>query len=161
VRRLLENGANTSFVNQIADPAYPIDKLLADPVARARSLDPVGAPHPRIALPRDLFAPERANSTGFDISNEQHLVALAAALTPQAWHATPMLGDGAREGTAREVRNPAELSDSRRQRRGRHARAGRCCLCPGDRVDSDAQARADCLLRVADRWSNACSRWSG
>ncbi|HEX7199687.1 MAG TPA: proline dehydrogenase family protein, partial [Dongiaceae bacterium] len=47
VRRLLENGANTSFVNQIADPAYPIDKLLADPVERAKALQPVGRPHDR------------------------------------------------------------------------------------------------------------------
>ncbi len=42
VRRLLENGANTSFVNQIADPAFPIDELLADPVERAQRLEPVG-----------------------------------------------------------------------------------------------------------------------
>ena len=47
VRRLLENGANTSFVNQIADPDVTIEELLADPVERARALEPVGAPHPR------------------------------------------------------------------------------------------------------------------
>jgi len=80
VRRLLENGANTSFVNQIADPAYPIDKLLADPVERAKALQPVGQPHDRIALPRDLFGAERVNSTGFDISNEHRLTELFAAM---------------------------------------------------------------------------------
>ena len=57
VRRLLENGANTSFVNRIADPNVPVEALVEDPVAAANALDPVGAPHPRIALPRDLFAP--------------------------------------------------------------------------------------------------------
>ena len=67
MRRLLENGANTSFVNQIADPAYPIDKLLADPVERAKALQPAGRPHDRIALPRDLFGAERVNSTGIDL----------------------------------------------------------------------------------------------
>src|SRR5262249_34929689 len=111
VRRLLENGANTSFVNQIADPAFPLDRLLADPVDRARHLDPVGAPHPRIALPRDLFAPARANSLGFDISNEQQLATLATSLAPQTWHAAPMLGDGVRESAGRDVRNPADLGD--------------------------------------------------
>jgi RHH-type proline utilization regulon transcriptional repressor/proline dehydrogenase/delta 1-pyrroline-5-carboxylate dehydrogenase len=80
VRRLLENGANTSFVNQIADPAYPIDKLLADPVERAKALQPVGRPHDRIALPRDLFGTERTNSMGIDLSNEYRLSELSAAM---------------------------------------------------------------------------------
>src|SRR6185437_6386643 len=114
VRRLLENGANTSFVNQIADPEFPIDRLLADPVERARALDPVGAPHEAIALPRDLFGAVRANSAGFDLSNEQRLAALAGALSGSAreiWHAAPLLGDGPREGRAEEVRNPADLRD--------------------------------------------------
>ena len=47
VRRLLENGANTSFVNRIADASVPIEALIADPVAAARAIDPVGAPHPQ------------------------------------------------------------------------------------------------------------------
>ena len=55
VRRLLENGANTSFVNRIGDAAVPVDALVADPVALVRAALPLGAPHPRIALPRDLF----------------------------------------------------------------------------------------------------------
>ncbi|HTR86846.1 MAG TPA: L-glutamate gamma-semialdehyde dehydrogenase [Reyranella sp.] len=78
VRRLLENGANTSFVNQIADADFPIERLLADPVEEARALK--GAPHPRIALPRRLFGDERANSAGLDLSNEQQLSKLAAVL---------------------------------------------------------------------------------
>ena len=55
VRRLLENGANTSFVNQIANPEVTLDTLLRDPVEQALALQPVGAPHPRIVLPRDLL----------------------------------------------------------------------------------------------------------
>ena len=73
VRRLLENGANTSFVNRIADASVPVDELIEDPVEAARALVPVGAPHPKIVLPRDLFAPERANSAGLDLSNEARL----------------------------------------------------------------------------------------
>ena len=56
VRRLLENGANTSFVNRIADASVPLAALLEDPTEVASALDPIGAPHPKIALPRDLFA---------------------------------------------------------------------------------------------------------
>ncbi len=111
VRRLLENGANTSFVNQIADPQVTLDTLLADPVERARALRPVGAPHPKIALPRDLFG-ARKNSRGLDLANEQVLEALAETLQAGgALSAVPLLADGAREGIARDVTNPADRRD--------------------------------------------------
>lgn len=80
VRRLLENGANTSFVHQIADPDFPIDRLLADPVEQATALQPIGRPHDRIAQPRDLFGGERANSMGLDLTSEHRLAELAAAM---------------------------------------------------------------------------------
>ncbi len=78
VRRLLENGSNTSFVNRIADASVPIDDLVADPVAVARAIQPIGAPHEKIAAPRDLYAPDRVNSRGLDFSDEQRLAKLAA-----------------------------------------------------------------------------------
>ena len=59
VRRLLENGANTSFVNRIADPDGSGRGADRGPGRRGAGVFPVGAPHPRIAQPRDLFAPER------------------------------------------------------------------------------------------------------
>jgi RHH-type proline utilization regulon transcriptional repressor/proline dehydrogenase/delta 1-pyrroline-5-carboxylate dehydrogenase len=62
VRRLLENGANTSFVNRLADEEAPIDDIVADPVATLSSLAP--RRNPRIALPRDML-PDRKNSQGF------------------------------------------------------------------------------------------------
>ena len=62
VRRLLENGANSSFVHQLADEKTPIDDLTADPVEEAAKYG--GAPHPAIVLPRDLFGAERKNSNG-------------------------------------------------------------------------------------------------
>src|SRR5208283_1268890 len=68
VRRLLENGANTSFVNRIADSSVPVDDLVADPVALARRLQPVGAPHEKIRSPRELYGTERRNSLGLDLS---------------------------------------------------------------------------------------------
>lgn len=67
VRRLLENGANTSFVNRLQDDAVPIDDIVADPVAEAASHD--SARHPKIPLPADLYRPARANSSGLDFSD--------------------------------------------------------------------------------------------
>jgi RHH-type proline utilization regulon transcriptional repressor/proline dehydrogenase/delta 1-pyrroline-5-carboxylate dehydrogenase len=67
VRRLLENGANTSFVHQIADASISDEELLADPVSivEAAGLQP----HSRIANPMDLYAPERRNSAGLDLTD--------------------------------------------------------------------------------------------
>src|SRR6266568_5650171 len=71
VRRLLENGANTSFVNRIVDEREPIDDIVDDPIAQLSRL-PV-KPHPRIPLPRDLFQPVRRNSQGLDLADPQIL----------------------------------------------------------------------------------------
>jgi RHH-type proline utilization regulon transcriptional repressor/proline dehydrogenase/delta 1-pyrroline-5-carboxylate dehydrogenase len=73
--RLLENGANTSFVHQIADPGLPRRRLLADPVERSQwpcAEWPAARPHRPAA--RLVWHAERANSTGFDISNEHRSV---------------------------------------------------------------------------------------
>ncbi|MFV0283330.1 MAG: trifunctional transcriptional regulator/proline dehydrogenase/L-glutamate gamma-semialdehyde dehydrogenase [Castellaniella sp.] len=114
VRRLLENGANTSFVNQIGDHDLPIEALVADPVRKARAVQPLGAPHDRIPLPRDLYraCEDRANSAGLDLSNEHRLGSLAAALlssAPQSWRAAPA-GEWD-EARARAVLNPADHRD--------------------------------------------------
>src|SRR5450432_3024175 len=114
VRRLLENGANSSFVNRIADPAVAIDELIADPVAAAAALQPVGAEHERIALPRDLYGATRENSAGLDLCNEQVLAALAAALPSDAavvYRAVPLIGDEPASGRRRSVFNPADRRD--------------------------------------------------
>src|SRR3712207_5091017 len=116
VRRLLENGANSSFVNRIGDPSVPVEALITDPVEAARTAQPVlGAPLPRIAPPRDLFKPERPTSAGLDLSDERRLAALSAALLAGAeaspLRAAPLLGDGEAPGEAREVRNPADHRD--------------------------------------------------
>ena len=111
VRRLLENGANTSFVNQIANPEVTLDTLLRDPVEQALALQPVGAPHPRIALPRDLLG-ARKNSRGLDLANEQVLAGLAATLQEgQPVAAVPVLADGPRKGETQPVTNPADRRD--------------------------------------------------
>ncbi|QCI64116.1 trifunctional transcriptional regulator/proline dehydrogenase/L-glutamate gamma-semialdehyde dehydrogenase [Phreatobacter stygius] len=114
VRRLLENGANTSFVNRIADLSLPIEELIAEPADIARSITPLGAPHDKIALPADLFGAERANSAGIDLSNEQRLASLSAALLLNAaepWRAAPTHAEAAGQGPARDILNPADRRD--------------------------------------------------
>ena len=77
VRRLLENGANSSFVNRIADPAVPIELLIADPIKQVRAAQPIGASHDSLRLPAALFT-DRRNSSGIDISDETILANLSA-----------------------------------------------------------------------------------
>ncbi|HSU99605.1 MAG TPA: bifunctional proline dehydrogenase/L-glutamate gamma-semialdehyde dehydrogenase PutA, partial [Roseiarcus sp.] len=112
VRRLLENGANTSFVNRVADASVVLDDLIADPAGVARSIQPIGAPHGKIAQPRDLYAPERVNSRGLDFSDEGRLARLADGLDASArtaWRAFPP--NAARDEPGEPVLNPANLSD--------------------------------------------------
>jgi len=78
VRRLLENGANSSFVHQLADESLTDDILLADPAARVAEFG--GTRHPSIPLPPDLFAPERTNSSGLDLNDRPELERVAAAI---------------------------------------------------------------------------------
>lgn len=110
VRRLLENGANSSFVNQIVDASVPIDSLLADPFDQARAAHCL--PHPRIPLPADLFPDGRRNSAGLDLANENVLAALAADLgTPRTYAAVPLV-DGPLEAVgAVNIVNPAQKAD--------------------------------------------------
>jgi len=115
VRRLLENGANTSFVNRIADPAVAIDDVVADPVAKARGWD--FAPASSLPLPVDLYGGERRNSGGVSLADQGAMTALDGALAAAATHeaiALPLLARGSATGTAREVFDPSN----------RHTRVG-------------------------------------
>ena len=107
VRRLLENGANSSFVNRIANPAIPIAEVIADPID-----DPdLGQPHPMIAAPPAILGARR-NSAGLDLASETVLADLSAQFAHEAdrtWRAVPT-GDLA-HGATRVVRNPARLDD--------------------------------------------------
>ncbi len=112
VRRLLENGSNSSFVNRIVDPRVAIAELVADPVAHARQSG--GRPHPRIALPAALYG-ERKNSRGIDFCDEAALSELQAELAAVAAPAeagprlAPGLAPARRERTA--VTSPADRGE--------------------------------------------------
>ncbi|WP_295980429.1 trifunctional transcriptional regulator/proline dehydrogenase/L-glutamate gamma-semialdehyde dehydrogenase [uncultured Variovorax sp.] len=119
VRRLLENGANTSFVNRIADPIISLDLLVEDPVATVARMaaqeGTAGLPHPAIPLPAALYGTQRANSRGLDLASDDSLRALGHALRESAgeqWQAAPMLAAAAPDvGEEAEVPNPADHRD--------------------------------------------------
>src|SRR6185312_1129018 len=111
VRRLLENGANTSFVNRIVDEKAPIEELIGDPVARVRRL--AVKPHPRIPLPADLYGQGRKNARGIDLTDLNELVPLAQAMAAtEHWSAAPVIGGAVRGGSARSITNPADRRQS-------------------------------------------------
>ncbi|WP_256078595.1 trifunctional transcriptional regulator/proline dehydrogenase/L-glutamate gamma-semialdehyde dehydrogenase [Massilia sp. YIM B04103] len=111
VRRLLENGANSSFVNQIVDESIPVESLVKNPVDIAREQG--GLPHPAIPQPLNLFGAERLNSAGLDLANEDVLRHISTVLAEQrSWSAVPLLAVAASEGQpAQPVVNPAQKSD--------------------------------------------------
>lgn len=137
VRRLLENGANSSFVNRIADPNVSIEEMIADPADVVRAMAHPGHHHDQIALPADLY-PDRTNSDGLDLSNEATLASLGDALRHSAtlaWTAAP--DDAA--GPSRTVFNPADHRDV----------VGRVIEASVD------EARAAAIRAAASRWPNS------
>lgn len=157
VRRLLENGANSSFVNRIVDEAVSIESLLEDPVAVAAGY--AGVPHSKISLPADLYGIERKNSKGLDLSSEHVLSTLQIGLqsAEQAnWHAVPLLADGVYEGAETvDVINPADSSDV--VGKVVFASAADACRAVGLAVAAVAEwkvvsaaERAGCLRKAAD-----------
>ncbi len=110
VRRLLENGANTSFVNRIVDESLPVDAVVGDPVAEVERLGP--GQHPRIPAPRALFGAERPNSAGVNLADGREQKRLAAACREaltQPLVAAPIVGGKEIAGARRPVRSPADL----------------------------------------------------
>ncbi|MCC6775797.1 MAG: bifunctional proline dehydrogenase/L-glutamate gamma-semialdehyde dehydrogenase PutA [Hyphomicrobiales bacterium] len=108
VRRLLENGANSSFVSVAADPAVPIAAILERPQVRIR--DAADARNKRIPLPRDLYGPQRRNSAGVEFgdraSREALLAEVGAAIG--AGTAAPIVDGVVGRGRARPVLSPID-----------------------------------------------------
>ncbi|WP_136439610.1 bifunctional proline dehydrogenase/L-glutamate gamma-semialdehyde dehydrogenase PutA [Pacificoceanicola onchidii] len=107
VRRLLENGANSSFVNQIVDEDVPPEVVAADPFDQLEPAELTTGP--------DLFAPERANSMGFDLRDRPTLETIEAAREAFAghqWSAGPLVAGDAVTGAQTPVKNPAMPSDT-------------------------------------------------
>lgn len=158
VRRLLENGANTSFVNRVADESVPIETLIADPVATVEAMPRPGTPHEGIALPRALFGPARANAAGLDLADEMALAGLSEALAASGRMLRRAVPTGADPASAdRAVRNPADHRDDVGFWRPAakpeiDAALARAALHAEAWASTPAATRAECLRRAADRF---------
>lgn len=113
VRRLLENGANSSFVNQIVDENIRIEDLVESPLDIAAQTQ--GKLHAGLSLPRDLYGKHRLNSAGFDLSNEFVLARLQDAMNAgvsEPFCATSLVADTPiQQQDAHPVSNPADPED--------------------------------------------------
>ncbi len=155
VRRLLENGANTSFVNRSADDGTPIERIIADPRQTLVANDSL--PHPRIPLPRRLFV-DRVNSQGLDLSDTRVLQELQAginAANQREWRAAPLVPGCVPAGKTEAITTPAD----------RRRVVGHVTLSTADDIEralacaaaafpawnaKPVEARAACLERAAD-----------
>ncbi|RFF30948.1 bifunctional proline dehydrogenase/L-glutamate gamma-semialdehyde dehydrogenase PutA [Wenzhouxiangella sediminis] len=108
VRRLLENGANTSFVNRIVDEKLPVEKVVDDPIAEVQSHSSIS--HPRIPLPVDIYGRERRNSHGINMGRDSELAELKQGMeraVQNDWSAAPT-GKSARAGEQGTVFSPVD-----------------------------------------------------
>jgi RHH-type proline utilization regulon transcriptional repressor/proline dehydrogenase/delta 1-pyrroline-5-carboxylate dehydrogenase len=115
VRRLLENGSNTSFVNRIVDEELPVEEVARDPIERVATTEPVA--HPSIPLPRKLYGDERVNSAGLNLDKDADVLAFAERMQGFArrrWDVEPILAGGlaAESGGRHDNINPARRSDA-------------------------------------------------
>ena len=111
VRRLLENGANTSFVNRIVDARLPAEAVVTDPIAQVDGYTEV--PHPRIVDPPRIYGGDRVNSTGVNFADGAELRAIKAACeaaSAKPWHATALIDGKAGSGETLQLVNPADES---------------------------------------------------
>ncbi|HDR0996725.1 bifunctional proline dehydrogenase/L-glutamate gamma-semialdehyde dehydrogenase PutA [Pasteurella multocida] len=142
VRRLLENGANSSFVNHIVDDSIPVEALILDPVQKAKETE--GTMHPKTPLPRDLFAGKRVNSKGYDLTDALQLQQLQNSLTELShteYEAYPLLENTtAPTGKPRLVFNPAK----------RAMLVGKVI----DAREEDVEQAFENALRHKDNWAN-------
>ena len=137
VRRLLENGANSSFVNQIVDESVPAARVAADPFAQA------GGSNPRIPRPAEIFGSTRSNARGWDHTDRSDLTALdaeRARFASHVWQAGPTgSGTVSASGSGAAVRNPA---------------------APDDMVGRVVDAKQDDIDRALDRAVAAYPKWT-
>jgi len=170
VRRLLENGANSSFVNRIADEQVSLDQLVTDPVAELDALTPKR--NPKIVPPRELFGAERRNSAGVDLSDplvREPLLERLKALDNRSWTAKPTLGKG--EGRAITSPHDRRITvgttfEANAAEVDRMARAGHAAQVGWDALGGEARAKlldrtADLYEEHAEEFFSLCTREAG
>ncbi len=150
VRRLIENGANTSFVNRFMDESVPVDELVQDPWAGLS--DTATLPHPGIPLPPLLYGAARANSPGVDFGLQRELQAVQRELAERAARSYQA---GPPDGESVAVINPANSQDRPGEVRfGSPADVERAFESAADAWPEwnllGVEPRAACLERAAD-----------
>jgi RHH-type proline utilization regulon transcriptional repressor/proline dehydrogenase/delta 1-pyrroline-5-carboxylate dehydrogenase len=157
VRRLLENGANSSFVHRLVDAATPVEDLVQHPVATLEKHKTLA--NPLIPLPKDIFGPSRKNSKGVSLAVLTDFNSLNIELRKfdtTVWTAAPIInGEFRKEGEALTVRSPHNLSQQVGQAHWASAEQARLALDTADRGfkcwnETAAEKRAQCLERFAD-----------
>lgn len=156
VRRLLENGANSSFVSVAADPDVPVQSLLKRPADIIVSPD--RARHPKLPLPRDLYGKDRANSKGVEFGHQASLDALLAEIrqgAQQSFRAEPLIDGRTAPGQARSVISPidgatsvGQVIEASPETADRAMAAARAGFPAWSRTEADI--RAATLMRAAD-----------
>lgn len=155
VRRLLENGANTSFVNHSMDMTYPIDDLLEFPQDKLRRCSPT-VRHPHIPLPKNIYGKARESAPGIDLTNAQDITPLLEAVHSfKPWSAHPLIRGQAREGTRYEIRNPARRDELTGEVQEASPALAQEALTSATQAFEEwrlkpAQDRAHCLRKAAD-----------
>ncbi|MCT4611010.1 MAG: bifunctional proline dehydrogenase/L-glutamate gamma-semialdehyde dehydrogenase PutA [Pelagimonas sp.] len=136
VRRLLENGANSSFVNQIVDEDVAPEVVASDPFEAVLDSDLPTGPQ--------LFAPERPNSKGFDLRHRPTMAAINAARDPfksHVWQAGPLIAEEAPQGAEEVLRNPANPDDL----------VGQVVWATSETVQSAARAAEPWQVKASER----------
>ncbi len=115
MRRLLENGANSSFVNKLADDKTPLDQIVFDPTERIAAL--TSKPHPKIPSPENIYGNWK-NSLGLDLSNDHVLAEVKRRMDSEiagasSWKAAPIINGDVRTNNSAEPRfSPNNQSES-------------------------------------------------
>jgi RHH-type proline utilization regulon transcriptional repressor/proline dehydrogenase/delta 1-pyrroline-5-carboxylate dehydrogenase len=146
VRRLLENGANSSFVHQLADERLTDADILADPVAKIAAVG--GSRHPAIPLPTDLFAPERKNSEGIDLNDRVELDRVARAVAKHPFGGEGVDPSRSRGTGAGNVTRPDHAAAPEKEQA--KAALDRALGAFGSWSLESVDHRAACLDRLAD-----------
>jgi len=157
VRRLLENGANSSFVNQIARDDVDIGTLASHPTAIFQSLTTVA--NPRIAKPADLYAPERVNAAGIDFSNREEVSALYESMNSATIpvQARPLVCDGPGHDTG--DRNTTTAARQRQANRRPVINPSNQRNPLGEVIDTTVE-QARQALESADKFTPTWSAWN-
>lgn len=161
VRRLLENGANTSFVNRITDENEPIEKIIQDPTARVAKLTQKA--HPHIPLPPNLYGADRRNSKGLNLSDNATLKILQTELSAamnKSYEARPMISGAKCQQVAKPVVSPMDNQYVVGQCVDTDLEGCEIALQNATRAfvawdEAGVEARADLLKKLADALEHA------